>query len=217
MKTLLLILTWIFISINAAHSSPIITELVAKNTRFADALSENHDWIEIYNPDNTPFNLRDHHLTDDAENLTKWRLTQDLIIQPKGFLIIFASGKDGFFEGQAHTNFKLSRTQGESLLLVAPDGGTIVHSLPNGFPSLEDNQSFGLVANSQPANFTYLKTSTPGAANSEAIRIAQLSDFQASSIETNLGESVTLTWSGAQADHRAIYSTHLFPLTKPFF
>ncbi|MHC4286258.1 MAG: PKD domain-containing protein, partial [Planctomycetota bacterium] len=81
------------------------------------------DWIELHNMD--PINTVDldgWYLTDDPENLTKWRFPSGVSISPSGYYVLFASGKkqednpgnypfvDG--DGSLHTNFVLGRGGG---------------------------------------------------------------------------------------------------------
>ena len=63
-------------------------------------------------------------------------------INANGYLVVFASGKDRRVSGQnLHTNFSL-RAAGESLLLVKPDGTTVVSQFT--FGQQETDVSFGL-------------------------------------------------------------------------
>ena len=56
-------------------ANPIITEFVASNFKtLTDASNEPTDWIEIYNDGDTDVDLANgYYLTDDPQNLTKWR------------------------------------------------------------------------------------------------------------------------------------------------
>lgn len=104
-------------------ADPIISEFSATGTDLADADGSNPDWIEIYNPDNTAVDLAGWHLSDDSSNLGKWTFPSTNL-PAKGYLIVFASGKNRATAGQElHTNFSLSKS-GEYLALVKPDGVT---------------------------------------------------------------------------------------------
>jgi hypothetical protein len=98
----------------------VISEFVAiNNLSLRDEDSEYSDWLELYNPGSTPVNLAGWHLTDDAENLTKWELP-DLTLPANGFRIVFASGKDRRDPtGELHANFRLTGA-GEFLGLFSP-------------------------------------------------------------------------------------------------
>ena len=125
--------------------SPIISEIVASNdTTLSDQDGADSDWIEIYNPGNEPLSLDNYLLTDDENDLKKWRMP-DVEIEGGGYLIVFASGKDRDNPNdELHTNFKLSR-QGGYLALVEPDGQNIVSSFgEDGFPEQIEDVSYGV-------------------------------------------------------------------------
>jgi hypothetical protein len=94
----------------AAH--PILSEFMASNgDSLRDGDGNASDWIEIYNPNPTPIDLAGYHLSDSANNLTKWAFPS-VTIAPGGFVVVFASNQptsdyvDG--AGYLHTNFALS-------------------------------------------------------------------------------------------------------------
>lgn len=101
------------------------------------------DWLEIQNPNPVALDMAGWYLTDDPEALTKWQFP-GVSINANGYLVVFASGKDRRISGQPlHTNFSL-RAAGESLLLVKPDGTTIVSEFT--FGQQEEDVSYGLSA-----------------------------------------------------------------------
>ena len=100
---------------NDPVSDVFINELAARGTEFVDEFGERDDWVELYNGGSTEVNLGGFFLTDDLDNLTKWQISAPLIIQPGGFVNIWAD-KDPE-QGGLHTNFNLSGA-GEDLALV---------------------------------------------------------------------------------------------------
>ena len=106
----------------------LITEFMACNEQtLRDQDGEYSDWIEIHNREDTPVDLGGWHLTDDENDMHKWRFPPT-ILPPKGYLIVFASGKDRATTGsELHTNFCLDNG-GEYLALVQPDGLTVEHA-----------------------------------------------------------------------------------------
>lgn len=193
----------------------ILNEIVAKNTLLRDSLGEYNDWIEIYNPSGTDYDLKDHYLSDDPEQPTKWQFPDSLLVPAEGYLLIFASGNNGIFEDQAHTSFKLSSNEGEALSIIAPDGQTIIHSLPQGFPPLQEDQSFGRVHETDPPEFVILETPSPGARNSRRSKSPELSSFEASSLSIDRGEKLTLSWTGAAADRLILFAGSNPPTEAP--
>ena len=73
------------------------------------------DWIEIYNAESLPVNIKDYFITDDLTNPQKYRFPNDLIIPAEGYILIWA---DDSTTGN-HTNFKLSAS-GEAIGLYSP-------------------------------------------------------------------------------------------------
>src|SRR5262245_20786836 len=111
--------------VSRAALSPVVTSgFMGNNTHalFVPA-GESGDWIELHNVSPAPVNLLNWSLTDNAGNLTKWRLpTTNLNVD--AYLIVFADGKNKRVPGAPlHASFKLS-TEGGYLALVQPDGTT---------------------------------------------------------------------------------------------
>lgn len=128
------------------------------------------DWIEIYNGTAQPVNLAGWYLTDNKNNLTKWRFPA-IIINPGQYLVVFASEKDQkyypnnypYFDGTYyHTNFQLDR-DGEYLALVRPDGVTVAHEYAPKYPPQQGLVSYGYCSNSDI--YGYFINPTPAAEN----------------------------------------------------
>ena len=143
---------------------PLITEFMAVNegTRI-DEDSNYPDWIEICNPTAEPAPLRGYYLTDDMEDLTKWRFP-NVTLAPGEYLVVFASGLDRRIPGrELHTNFSLDR-EGEYLALVKPDGQTVLNEFA-AFPPQRRDISYGFDTRSLREG--YFTEATPGANNAE--------------------------------------------------
>ncbi|MDH4241834.1 MAG: lamin tail domain-containing protein, partial [Phycisphaerae bacterium] len=139
----------------------VINEFMASNAsrppfdpnELLDGNGDSSDWIEIYNPTDTTINLNGWYLTDNKNDLKKWRFPDGLQVKPGEFLIIFASEKT--FEenplnypyldpnGYYHTNFELDKG-GDYLALVAEDGNTIAHQYVPEYPQQLTNVSYGM-------------------------------------------------------------------------
>ncbi|MEZ5302412.1 MAG: chitobiase/beta-hexosaminidase C-terminal domain-containing protein [Verrucomicrobiales bacterium] len=115
------------VTIDPALPAPrlAITEFLASNKGgLEDADGDSPDWIEITNIGAVTANLGGWFLTDDAADLTRWRLPATTLA-PGESLIVFASDKDRAFPGQElHANFKLD-ADGGYLALVWPDGAAV--------------------------------------------------------------------------------------------
>ncbi|MDG2125118.1 MAG: lamin tail domain-containing protein, partial [Verrucomicrobiales bacterium] len=125
---------------------PVISEFLAANVSgLRDSDSEASDWIEIFNPSSSPVMLTGWCLTDDAGDLTKWRLPE-VEVAGGGYLVVFASGKDRRDPGEElHTNFSLGR-DGEYLALVRPDG-VVASDFGEGYPVQLGDRSYGIEMN----------------------------------------------------------------------
>ena len=101
----------------------VLNELMASNDLTAsDQFGESDDWIEIYNTTQFDISTSGLYLTDDATNLDKWAMPNE-VIAADGYLIIWAD-EDGE-QGDDHANFKLSSTSGEFVGLHYGDGTKI--------------------------------------------------------------------------------------------
>jgi hypothetical protein len=135
----------------------------------ADQDGDYSDWMELYNASASPVNLDGLFLTDNAANLTKWRLPAQSL-PAGGYLVVFASGKNRAVPGvQLHTSFSLD-ANGEFLALVATNGTTILSSFGAKFSKQYADISYG--HQTQGTNLTlragqpgYLVSHTPGGAN----------------------------------------------------
>jgi len=81
-------------SVSSRPKSVVINEFLASNQEsLVDGDGDHEDWIELYNPTTETINLEGYTLTDSPKNSAKWRFP-DITIKPKGFLLLWASGKN---------------------------------------------------------------------------------------------------------------------------
>ena len=141
----------------------LITEFMAiNNSTLFDEDGDDSDWIEIYNRGPVPVDLDGWYLTDDQDNLTKWRFP-GVILDPYDYLVVFASGENRAVPGsQLHTNFNLDGG-GEYLALVEPDGKSVLHSYSPEYPKQYGDVSYGRGID----GYGYLEQPTPGQANGQ--------------------------------------------------
>ncbi|MFV2068142.1 MAG: CotH kinase family protein, partial [Pirellulales bacterium] len=84
-------------------SDLVITEFAASNgNTLPDSDGDRSDWIEIHNRTDEPVQLQGWYLTDDANELTRWTFPS-IQLAPRGYQIVFASGKD-----RAYDSFRLT-------------------------------------------------------------------------------------------------------------
>lgn len=143
---------------------PLISEVVSSNaSTLTDEDGDQPDWIELYNPTGEPLDLGGYHLSDDEDDPARWALPP-VVLEPHGYLIVFASGKDRRDPaGELHTDFRLAQGE-EPVLLIEPDGGTVADRLPA--VEIPRNASFGRQPG-QLARTCYFALPSPGARNTE--------------------------------------------------
>ena len=81
------------------------------------------DWVELYNPNSVAISTRDYFLSDDGNNLGKWKIPTVSIPPNNGVIIVMRNNRspDSLFKMQ--TNFSLSA--GETLFLTDRDGNIL--------------------------------------------------------------------------------------------
>ncbi|MBK7344996.1 MAG: CotH kinase family protein [Saprospiraceae bacterium] len=152
-----------FLAGQTGFAQVVINEFSAANmTTIPDISGEYEDWIELYNPGPGAANLSGYHLSDRVNNPTKWVIPNGVSIPAGGFMVFFASDRNGLVAGQYHTNFKITQTDPKEAVVLADPAGTIldVHDLdiPN-----QQNHSWCRFPNGGPWNLG--TTPTPGASN----------------------------------------------------
>lgn len=139
-----------------------VSEFMASNSStLKDEDGDYPDWIELYNPTTASINLEGWYLSDNPGNRIKW-IFPKVSMEPNGYLVIFASGKDKRI-AELHTNFSLS-SSGEQIILLKPDGETLVFALDSNFPEQYPDISYGFI----DGNISYFDSPTPGQPNVKA-------------------------------------------------
>jgi len=145
----------------------VINEIMSSNVSVvADPSGNFEDWIELYNPTNSPISTKGLFLTDwPNSNLLKWELPNHLI-QAQGYTIVWADEDGG--QGDMHANFQLSNL-GEQLVLTNLDS-LVIDSIT--YFSLVNDISFGRSPNGS-GSFSML-TPTFNANNDFPISVEQI-------------------------------------------
>lgn len=94
----------------------VINELMSANTSaVADEAGDFDDWIELFNNTNAAIDVSGYGLSDEVDDLGKYKIPDNTILGANAYLIIWAD--DDQEQGPLHAQFKLSAT-GESLFLT---------------------------------------------------------------------------------------------------
>lgn len=159
-------LLFVVILINQNLSSQIlINEYSCANATSAgdpDFFGGMEDWVELYNPTGSAVNLNGYYLSDKASNPTKFQIPGSITIAAGGYRMVYASGRATIAGGtEIHTNFKLTQTKLEKIILSNPSG-TVIDIL-----TIKPNQllhSRGRTT-SGAGTWSVFTNSTPNAAN----------------------------------------------------
>ena len=112
------------------------------------------DWVEFYNDSDEPFSLAQLYFSDNKANLRKWAFP-DTVIEPRSYLVIYASGKDKVTQN-IHTNFRLSEYE---TLVVSTQYSEVLIEIP--IDPLVEDISRGVQNN----EWVYFSEPTPGKEN----------------------------------------------------
>jgi hypothetical protein len=209
---------------NASSGDFIITEFMAKNDNgIRDEDGSKEDWIEIHNRSPVDSSIEGWFLTDDSNDLTKWRFPAKIVAQ-NGYLIVFASDNDrtnasGPF---LHTNFRLGTSGGGFLALVDPRTNIVSAFSGLSYPAQIGDVSYGRDATVTTA-VGYYTNATPGAPNSltqGAALAGEPTVTPASGVYTNDSILVTITPAAGTAVYytlnAAAPTTNSTRYTAPF-
>jgi len=132
----------------------VFNEYMSNNKR-ANYISNGayYDWVELYNDSDIDLNLNGLYLSDDLNQLNKFKLP-DISLKSKNYLVIYLT--DGInVPGYICANFKL----GKNDTLVLSNNSEIIDKVD--IVDLPDNISYGIKDN----KWQYFTTSTPGSVN----------------------------------------------------
>lgn len=141
----------------------ILSEFLASNgSGIRDEDGTRSDWIELLNLGPAEASLNGWFLTDDASDLTRWRIP-DVRLGAGKTLLIWASGKDRRNPtAPLHANFSLS-AGGEYLALVNARTNVVSEYSP-AYPPQQTDISYGR-DRVEPTRAGYFLEPTPGAPN----------------------------------------------------
>ncbi len=117
----------------------VINEILTSNgnVNYDPDFKNFSDWIELYNNTNKTINLKGFYLSNDWENLKKWRFPS-VKLKSHSYLIIWADGKDVKLKA-LHTNFKLSKKS--SFVILSDKDANVIDSIA--YPKQSYDISYG--------------------------------------------------------------------------
>lgn len=161
-----LLIGMLFIFISNSNAQIIINEYSCSNMNGpTDSFGDRSDWIEIYNPGATPFDLTGWYLSDRSGNLTKW-LIPNGSVPASGYLIVHCSSRNTTVGNELHPNFNLKQTK-DDWIILSNTFGNVVDSIF----ILHRTKSDHSVGRQTDGAVTWklFMTPTPGAANTGGI------------------------------------------------
>src|SRR5574343_354177 len=130
----ILFLSFLSVSLffNLAKAQVVMNEICYTNAGGQqDFWLENSDYIELYNATpGLPVNMSGYYLTDDLNNLYKWKIPSTITIPSFSFVTIWCSGRNVQEPGAAgryHTNFDIEQCKDQWIILTR-NPGVIVDS-----------------------------------------------------------------------------------------
>lgn len=140
----------------------IISEVMSSNSYTSlDKFGKYSDYIEIYNGYDYEIDLGEYYLSDDYFNARKWKFPLGVKIAAKGYMVIYATGKDTVIDGECHTNFKLDKG-GEVVSLSNREGKAVSKVIYN---TTDSDTSYGY--NDKLGRYVYYFEGTPGDYNGD--------------------------------------------------
>ena len=125
-----------------------------KNSNY-DTLGKYNDFVELYNNSSEDIKLHNIFISDDVDNLIKYKLP-DITIKKNDYLLIYLSDNSKVVDNSIYANFKLSDDDEE---LIITNGKKVIDSVK--LVNLIDNVSYGRIED----KWYYFTKPTPGSKN----------------------------------------------------
>ena len=136
-----------------------ITEYMTHNKRSNyDRFGNYYDWIEIYNSSSEDYVLENVYVTDNENNLRKFKLKEETL-KSEEYLVIYFAGDSMTYDDGQYADFSLS--DNDEYIIIS-NGKEIIDKVK--LVKLTDDISYG----KDEKNWKYYTTSTPGRANTTA-------------------------------------------------
>lgn len=133
-----------------------LSEIMSSNTLFAAPDGNYYDWIEVYNPSDSPVSLSGYKLSDRV-NKTKYAFPDEMLGAGEYKIVWCAPG----VEGAEYASFALASAGGETVMLTAPSGA---ESESVELPALEKNTTYA----KENGTWVVSQRPTPGFSNDDA-------------------------------------------------
>lgn len=155
--------------LQATQKQPVLAiwEVMSKNADIiADENGVFNDWLEIKNLSGQEINLDRYFLSDDGENIRKWRFPS-LTLPPGGYVLVFLSSEYNTPMGSKYLHADFALSASGDVLYLSDDTGTILQKLV--VPPLTSDVSYGSVEGKQ--GYFFFTVPTPGRDNDRESRL----------------------------------------------
>ncbi|MBR3929006.1 MAG: lamin tail domain-containing protein [Clostridia bacterium] len=160
-----------------------INEVMASTTQ-VNSSGASYDWVELYNRSGQMIDLSGWGISDEPDKPRKWQFPEGSSVASGQYLGVLMSGLDKKEGSYYHAGFKLSSTEGGTLVLSMPDG-TIVDRAP--LTNQYANISYGRI--NGKSGFYYMTATTPLTANAQNGYLSRLLEPQFS-VQGGVFESI---------------------------
>ncbi|MCC5937527.1 MAG: CotH kinase family protein [Lunatimonas sp.] len=175
--------------------------MAVNSSVIADEDGDYSDWIELFNYGSEEIDLTGFGLSDNASSPFKWTFPAT-IVQPKSYMLVWASGKDKIQPGEPlHAGFSIN-SAGEDILLTDSQG-QLIDLIPA--VAIPANLSYGRQPDGT-GNLQFFTEPTPNAPNASQGIGELLSPPVFSHPSGYYNEPFTLTISSEVADATIIYT-----------
>lgn len=193
--------------------SLVFNEVMASNVGVVISPAYNFDgWVELYNPTGTDINLSGMYLSDDANNLTRWKMPSDIgTIPAKGFLVVWL-GSDDIKSNQAP--FKLD-CDGGTICLSDASGKLIVSQT---YPKAMSRTAWACKTDGvgdKESDWSWTANPTPGATNATSVFATNRLDAPVVSVGSKLFTGSLQIKVDIPEGTRLIYTTDGSVPTRP--
>lgn len=104
---------------DASIRKPVrINEISAGNDIFVNEDFKKHDWVELYNVTNQPYDVSGMYLSDNFKKPHKYKIPEGTVIPANGYLVIWCDEDQGT---ELHSNFKLGNKETSYVVLTSND------------------------------------------------------------------------------------------------
>lgn len=148
------------------YQQVFINEVMPANGIFEDEFGEKDDWLEIYNGSDEAIFMGGLYLTDDLNDLKKWKIVAPGLIQANSFGMIWADGQTE--QGGLHANFKL-KSEGEFLAISQALNGEMHLLDAIEYPATPLNVSYGREMDGQTP-WVFFGAYSPNASNNDRLQ-----------------------------------------------